>query len=1179
MVFLRLTVKVLPRERLLEGSQSSKVTPSTTGNHDRNGVVVNGASTPGKPIILMVPVENPEEVTLGGLAGLIQDMWARLRPNSGPLEIKKILDADHPDENLDIQLTVADVFVQHGRAATDGQDQRAVALVIQKPTTQPIFDREGSVVQDWAGAAGRSYTSFKQRMQSLRRPESRIPTIDENEQLFKNADNGADKPDTEMEATLPPLIDVSPCDTPVKSVERDETEKPNERPESPHSWGESESIDDKSSLRGREASEELGVSPIHIRQQWTSQEDPFVNEGQENLITSEHCAPPEEVVDNGNEPVSEIQAADSQEKTPTLHAQPATKPQQNGDQIMKDDGEENAVFSDTDSDVEMVNSMPEPVPEKRKPGRRSVPIVLIEKKIDHGDQNVAAKRKRNSLGELPPAKELRLEPTHIPSTPLIQRTSTMEHQGTASLAPDMPPSFRRRPSFSSPQRPFDLADRPLNVPKDSMGLGITRSPKAHRSRTSNGKNEIHTEEARSMPPLSSTNFNPIVNQFVHATPSKSIEAPSFDSSSKLRSALRKTPPTDPSRSRRSVSFVENGANRDHSPSPTKMKSPAAAISIPSAAVSSPAPASSAPSSCKWPDSVSDAKILKIRKQIQMEKEGKLDSEQNSQTTPLNRGAEKCSRSKKKKKTLTPVSLNASEERPAPQLNNSPALPPVQKSPAPQPPSQQRSQIDLNKGVEKSTDSKKQKKARVSGPLDEKDAQPALQSNNSATPPVRQSPAPQPKKKSQTSDLNRRPEKGIETPLSVVSLNEGDTESAQLNKNTTPPLKKKCPAPQSQSQLKQNYSSTSLDKGAQSSTEHKKQKQTQIPVSRDSYDKDPASQLHKSPTPLQRSPAPQPLSQSQSNQGSQTPDHNKGAGNVIQHIKQKQTQTPVSLNARDKHLPPQSNKSAMPSVPKSPGLQSLLHSQLQSQPQSQSQSSEVSLPPIEKIRTGLEDRPHNNKESKKSVTKKITTTRTISAMETSEDMHALPDVPPTESPKSVLSQNSMATRQLHSELEIAGSNSPTKTESFPPPSDPVSSGAPLTAKPAKKPESSSSESSSESLSSSDSGDDIPAGSFAQRIATAPNTSYYFGAPNWNPVNANKRHTIQSVREELRKEMEAQAARDAEKAKANTQTNGTTKPKKPASTRKVDKELFDMTSSESDEDDETSSSESDSSDDDD
>ena len=82
MVFLRLTVKVLPRERLFEGSQSSKLTPTTTGEHENNGVVAGGASS-DKPTTFLVPVDNPEEVTLGGLAGLIQDMWKRLRPNFG----------------------------------------------------------------------------------------------------------------------------------------------------------------------------------------------------------------------------------------------------------------------------------------------------------------------------------------------------------------------------------------------------------------------------------------------------------------------------------------------------------------------------------------------------------------------------------------------------------------------------------------------------------------------------------------------------------------------------------------------------------------------------------------------------------------------------------------------------------------------------------------------------------------------------------------------------------------------------------------------------------------------------------------------------------------------------------------------------------------------------------------
>ncbi|EED14607.1 conserved serine-rich protein [Talaromyces stipitatus ATCC 10500] len=182
MVFLRLTVKVLPRDRVLEDVGSSTA-PNPISNGDKESVTAVKGAALEKVIIFQLPVRDPDSITLGALAGLIQEKWKLLRPNAGPLDIKKILDSEKPEENLTIDLTVADVFVQHGKAALDGQDQHGTVLVIQKPTTQPTFEREGSVVQDWAAAAAESSTSFRQQIQYSRRPQPSIMTIYEEEPL------------------------------------------------------------------------------------------------------------------------------------------------------------------------------------------------------------------------------------------------------------------------------------------------------------------------------------------------------------------------------------------------------------------------------------------------------------------------------------------------------------------------------------------------------------------------------------------------------------------------------------------------------------------------------------------------------------------------------------------------------------------------------------------------------------------------------------------------------------------------------------------------------------------------------------------------------------------------------------------------------------------------------------
>lgn len=57
------------------------------------------------------------------------------------------MDDKHAEDTLDAELTVADVFVDSGKALADGLDQRGVIRVIQQPGRP---ERYGSVVQDWA---------------------------------------------------------------------------------------------------------------------------------------------------------------------------------------------------------------------------------------------------------------------------------------------------------------------------------------------------------------------------------------------------------------------------------------------------------------------------------------------------------------------------------------------------------------------------------------------------------------------------------------------------------------------------------------------------------------------------------------------------------------------------------------------------------------------------------------------------------------------------------------------------------------------------------------------------------------------------------------------------------------------------------------------------------------------
>ena len=77
MVFLRLTVKVYPREQT---QSSGSFFRNLIGERDNNDSAANGAAK--KPASFLLVLPDPEEITLGGLAGRIQEKWRKLRPEA-----------------------------------------------------------------------------------------------------------------------------------------------------------------------------------------------------------------------------------------------------------------------------------------------------------------------------------------------------------------------------------------------------------------------------------------------------------------------------------------------------------------------------------------------------------------------------------------------------------------------------------------------------------------------------------------------------------------------------------------------------------------------------------------------------------------------------------------------------------------------------------------------------------------------------------------------------------------------------------------------------------------------------------------------------------------------------------------------------------------------------------------
>lgn len=83
MVFLRLTVKIFPRDQVSAGSITSWSRSLLGGKtHSDDSNQAPAASVPAKkPGIFLLPIEKPDEINLGALAGLIQEKWSHLHPD------------------------------------------------------------------------------------------------------------------------------------------------------------------------------------------------------------------------------------------------------------------------------------------------------------------------------------------------------------------------------------------------------------------------------------------------------------------------------------------------------------------------------------------------------------------------------------------------------------------------------------------------------------------------------------------------------------------------------------------------------------------------------------------------------------------------------------------------------------------------------------------------------------------------------------------------------------------------------------------------------------------------------------------------------------------------------------------------------------------------------------------
>ncbi|KAI3027923.1 hypothetical protein CBS147482_437 [Aspergillus niger] len=507
MVFLRLRVKVYPREQVAPTPSFSF--RSILGDRDRDrddaSRGTNGSSG-GKPVAFLLVLEKPEDITLGGLAGLIQDKWRKLRPNAEPLDIKKLLDDDHESDDLDADMTVAEVFVDNGRARQDLSDQRGTVRVIQKPGQYaPV--RFPSVTQDWDAAAQNFERQIQVKKEAVKKAMDQIPTIHEEE---NNEYSNAGSVSARSSAWSP--YENRRSEIPVSSVEKDEV------PGSPAPW------DKKPVLHEEDSQNQVGSSiaatPLHKRMQ-----------SQELGDSPSHTPTPEERA------ASRHNSSQGSARQPVKEA---TESKANGSHEM-----------------ESIDGSLSPLSTRKPPQRRQVPepqppapVVDVdsESESESEDESEDETGDENNENVAPPsAQKNKLQNGDVEMHDTVESTEEQPQSSNSNsrkrkLSQD---SFEpsKEPRLSEPgsthATPKGIKDSMVTVEDSAIPPPNFLAP--------NGTPEI--------PSSAPTIRRGSVSLAPYSTPSKA-QAP-LDKVKNLHSALRKSSPAERPSERRSVSFAES----------------------------------------------------------------------------------------------------------------------------------------------------------------------------------------------------------------------------------------------------------------------------------------------------------------------------------------------------------------------------------------------------------------------------------------------------------------------------------------------------------------------------------------------------------------------------------------------------------------------------------------------
>ncbi|KAL2815652.1 hypothetical protein BDW59DRAFT_15347 [Aspergillus cavernicola] len=575
MVFLRLTVKVYPRDQIQTSNSFSF--RSLLGDRERDDSSRNSSdTTTGKPASFLIVLENPEDVTLGGLAGMIREKWRKLRPGAETLEIKKLVDDDHEADDLDTDMTVAHVFVDIGKARSDGHDQRRAVRVIQKSTRgQQSPVRFPSVTQDWDAAAERY------EMQRLKKEKQ--------EAEFALNKLGPIAEETRRDGSTPPMdswSDYTPGrkhrrDIPVSSVEKDEEIplSPSQRPQSIQ--GPSQDHGHGSVAQERLESQELGDSPpssraptpkgkltaarrdsAHSQGFRSGTGDAAVSDSPGLRLTLENATHPVSLQKIPSPKGAEIKqiSLDAETRSEDESEDESEGSDESGSEVGKGEYKQ-----DNDGDI----AMGDEVTLKKQQQSRWTSQKLAQSpsaketakatEIPAEDSNAMQSRKRkNSTEQLSPNKERRLDKSTPPAIVNGERRNSEASPNTPKYSPSGR-RLERASSFSGVARRLSFTELPLESPRPGLGLGITRSPPKKALVIPNpSQDSTKSSEAIQSTPLVPSRSAPTVRRGSLAqnisTPN-SIHTPA-DRLKNLHSALRNSS-VERNSERRSVSFAES----------------------------------------------------------------------------------------------------------------------------------------------------------------------------------------------------------------------------------------------------------------------------------------------------------------------------------------------------------------------------------------------------------------------------------------------------------------------------------------------------------------------------------------------------------------------------------------------------------------------------------------------